>query len=156
MTMMQCETVRDLLPDHARAALAPAERQAVDAHIAACAGCAAEAALVALLARHPVVAPARLEARVLAAVRAPRPARTVWQPGRLALAASLVGALLTGGLLLRQGVSGPTPAVQTSLAEDAVRAGALTWLAEPALSGGPALHDLSIDELETLLQELES
>jgi hypothetical protein len=43
-----------------------------------------------------------------------------------------------------------------SLVEEAVLNGALTWITEPVLSGGPALHELSMDELEALLMELES
>lgn len=156
MTTLNCAAVRDLLPEHAGGSLAAPAAAGVDAHLAVCTECGTEAALVALLARHPVIPPAGLEARIIGAVRRPPARRTFWAPARVALAATVAGALLTGDVLVRELGFRPVPSAQVSLAEEAVQSGALTWLAEPALSGGPALHELSVAELEALLLELES
>jgi anti-sigma factor RsiW len=156
MDGMNCETVRDILPEHVRGELDGTANAAVEAHLAHCTACGTEAALVVLLARTRPVAPAGLEARIVGAVRTPKPRRVMWIPSRAAMAAAAAGVLLTGGLLLRQAGEPASAVPQVSLVEEAVLHGALTWMAEPLLSGGPALHELSLDELEALLMELES
>jgi anti-sigma factor RsiW len=159
MSTVSCGNVQDLLPEHARGVLEPALAASLDAHLESCGACSTESALVSLLARHPAMPTTALEARIIGAVRtAPARRPQPWIARHAALAAALAGALLTGGLWLRQVT--PDPAAerqpQVSLVEEAVLNGALTWITEPVLSGGPALHELSMDELEALLMELES
>ena len=66
--------------------------------------------------------------------------------------ATAVFALLTGGLLLRD-YAGDDADVEPGLAEVT-----LGWplVQDPILRAAPALHDLSVEELESLLAELES
>lgn len=153
MTELACAWARDRLPEHARDALDVADGARLEQHLAVCADCRAESALVIALAS-PVTAPADLESRVIRAVRA----EPIGVRGRgagfrhYALAASFVVAVVTGSLLWQQfgGTGGRTvPEPETDVAL-ALPAGADPLLHESGL------HALSEDELQTLLEELES
>ena len=75
--MHDCDNadIRDLLPDHAHGALAPAERARVDAHLATCAACRDELALLRSMRAARRQAPPVDVARVVAAL--PRPSAPV-------------------------------------------------------------------------------
>jgi anti-sigma factor RsiW len=159
MTGYDCNTVRDLIPAHVRNELLPHEAAAAASHLAGCNSCAEEAAVVKLVYAAQPLVPAGLEARVLLAVRRPAP-RQPWAPGRLAVAATVAAALLGGGLVLeRAGLLrswlDPSSAVVTL---DATEASTFSWAAaeDPLLHGSSALQQLSVEELELLLAELES
>jgi hypothetical protein len=154
MMELACTWVRDRLPEHARDALDVADGARIEQHLATCAECRAEAALVTALAT-PVTPPADLESRVIRAVRA-EPIGVRRGGGaafrHYALAASFVFAVVTGSLLWQQfGGTGagqiPDPETDVALA---VPAGTDPLLHESGLQA------LSEDELRTLLEELES
>jgi Putative zinc-finger len=113
---MSCTHVREELGGYALGALEPAEREAVEAHLASCPACAAELARLAglpALLEHAEgleipVAPAAIEERVLdriaqergAARRARRPLlgrMPGWARGRTLLAGAVAGAVLGAG-----------------------------------------------------------
>jgi hypothetical protein len=156
MNRYDCESVRDLLPLQARGQLLQHEAGAVDLHLGSCAHCREEDALVRLLAGALPEVPAGLPQRVLMAVRRPAPVR--WAPGRLAMAATLAAALI-GGLLVvqRAGYDLAPDALPGALVFDDVTP-PLSWAMadDPLLGGGTALPELSLEELELLLAELDS
>jgi hypothetical protein len=90
-----------------------------------------------------------------------RPAqRALSQPARLALAATVAAALLGGSLILdRAGLlQRTTDPARAMVSLDEGDASALSWAAaeDPLLHGSFALQQLSVEELELLLAELES
>jgi predicted anti-sigma-YlaC factor YlaD len=144
MNPFDCEAIRDLLPSLMRGEMLPHEATLAELHLDACTECRAEAEIVRLLQGTLAPVPAHLETRVIAAVRR----RTVLRgrPARLALAATLAAAVIGGSLLYdRAGVG-------TDLDVEAV-----SWAAaqDPLLHGGSELHELSIEQLELLLEELD-
>lgn len=146
--MSECERIRDLIPERVAGRLDAVRSAQVDAHIAACAECAAEYALVMTMRRHPVHPPAQLEARVLSALATPIHRR----PWSMAIAAGLTMAIGAAVILERTGrAPAPVPEEQTA-------GPVLIWPAteEPLMHGAPSLSELSVEELEALLEELDS
>ncbi len=149
MSQRICESVADQLPDHLQGRLAEVDCVRVDEHRVSCPDCSTEwELLVAMRNARPAV-PAELDERVRRALSR-RPQR--WVPAHLAIAASVVLALVTAGLLLSPGdrtarsVGGESDVATTTT----VRPG------DPLLTGGAALGQLSVAELERLLAELDS
>jgi hypothetical protein len=156
MSTMPCDNVRDRLPDLVNGRLSGSEAAALRTHAAGCAACAAELRLVQALHAQEIAPPFGLERRVLRAVRAGPPKRA-WSPVRLAMAATVVFALVTAGLLTRDaGQPQPGNDGEISLEVQEVTAADLPGPADPLLSGAPALHNLSNEQLERLLRELGS
>ena len=156
MNRYDCDTMRDVLPAFVRGELLPHETACADYHLQACADCREEQALVALMQEVLVPVPAGLEARVVMAVRAtPRIAPQRWVPARLAMAATLAAALLGGSVIFNRLYMEQQPA-ETTAASDPTED--LSWAAAelPMLHGGADLADLTVEELERLLAELES
>jgi len=155
MNIYDCETTRDLLPALARGETSPFEQAALDEHLDGCADCAADLRVVTLLQDGLDPLPFGLETRVLRAVR--RAPRRRWQRNRLALAATVAFALIGGSFVVqRTGYFRPVaPAVVSA---DFETAAAASWDADadPLLHGASQLQQLSEDELELLLAELES
>lgn len=157
----RCERIVDRLPALAAGRLVGSALDDVRQHVATCAACAQELALIRALAAHEVPVPDGLEARVRTALRS-APSGPRWaSPGRLAMAATVVFALVTAGLLNGRNGADPRVAVDTPAdvaAEEGEDLAAPPWpsVDEPLMRGGPALYQLSVDELETLLKELES
>jgi predicted anti-sigma-YlaC factor YlaD len=154
MTALSCEQVRDLLPDWATGR----EVALVAEHLASCPHCRAEASTVAALRNASPEAPAGLEAMVIRAIRA-RPARRAWRNTRqLALAATLVGAVIGGSLLIE--VLGnqdrELPPAASAGAGTASAGSLLPVLEDPALYSGSVLSNLTEAELESLLARMES
>jgi anti-sigma factor RsiW len=166
MTEMSClnEELRDRLPALVYGTLSPVDEARVRAHVAGCAACAAELALIET-SRHVLVAtgPRIDTAAIVAAVTAPSitvvrggagagtRSRRAWIPRQyLAAAASL---LVVASLAIPEvrrkllGGDGGLPA-------DSVATAGVTDTAGLALAGG--LADLSEDDLATLLAELEA
>lgn len=150
-----CESVRDDVPLLAAGMLDDARAREVTLHVAECASCRAESDLVALL-RTVSVAAVGLESRVLRAIAIPAPPPR-WRVGALAAAAGLV-ALIGGSAVLLQSRSADGPDVVAVGFEPELEAAELSWAArtDPLLHGGPGLAALSDEELELLLQEMES
>lgn len=149
MNGISCEHVRDLLPLQGHEDMAGA----VDAHLAGCAACRAEAELVALLRSGLDPVPAGLEARVLDAVRSRPGTRPVFTPGRFAMAATLAAAVI-GGAAIWTSQSEP-PAAQAVASAGEIMDMAWDTEGDPLLHSGSTLQQLSVEELELLLAELD-
>jgi hypothetical protein len=166
MNSATCERVRDRLPDLLAGRLGREAAQPVLAHLATCADCAEEARLIRLLRQDAVTVPAGLELRIRAA--AARPARWRFGLARPALIAATIGAALLGGAtLLHQRQTRATaapaavPAPVAAGVAAPVDARALMQPLPGAMDGGPfsssaSLDDLSVEELQTLLKEMQS
>lgn len=160
MSMLECERVRDVLPDYAQDRAMDVDRRALERHVASCDACAAELRLVRLIAAQAHVPAAGLGERVIAATRR-RPATVAWRrPAAMAAAATVALAMLGVSLLVREGripLARHADPAATALVEEAVDQGALTWFDnDPLLRSGVGLHDLTVEELELLISELGS
>ena len=157
MNRYDCDTMRDLLPAFVRGELLPHETACAEYHLQTCAECRDEQALVTLMQDVLVPVPAGLEARVVMAVRANAgvaPRR--WMPAGLAMAATLAAAVL-GGTLVYDRIDLGQPAAEMVAASDDVDY--LTWAAAELSmlhNGVDFLEELTVEELERLLAELES
>lgn len=151
MTDLNCEYVRDVYPDVLNGRVDGSAARLVYAHMAACDECRAEAALLEALHAQPAQAPpAGLHERiVLNAVRAR--SRRRWSRSDLAMAATLAAALI-GGSVIMQGRRAET-GKRTVVSETAIGFVNVDGI---MLSGKASLDDLSVEELETLLGEMES
>lgn len=121
---MRCEDIEDLLDEHADAALTPAQREDVDAHLATCADCSSAWRTAALLRRHrslPTPPPSAALLTRIAAIRQPTGVKKRVSPW-----ASAVGGALAAGIALvafdyyRAGVDEgvrPVPSLTMSLNE---------------------------------------
>jgi hypothetical protein len=154
MTMLTCETVRDRMPELAAGLLVDEEADPVERHLDACAACSDERELVLLLRGTAPAPPPGLDARIGRAVRtgATVAARRRTVPS-FAIAAGAAFALLTGSLIVRGGIGAGGEGTGA-----AVREVTLGWptVADPILRAAPVLSDLTVEELESLLAELES
>lgn len=153
----RCEEVRARLPELAAGSLRGEGTAWLEAHLWACESCAAELRLVRALGAHEVALPAGLETRVRSALDEARRPRRRLPVARLAMAATVAFALITATLLAGgddAGENGPDAPAGTQ--EGLVEAPAWPAVDEPLMRGGPALYQLSVEELEMLLQELES
>jgi predicted anti-sigma-YlaC factor YlaD len=157
MSRIDCEQSRDLLPLLTRGQLLAADVTAVQAHLAECAGCRQESGIVETLAAVAEDVPAGLESRVLVAVRRPV-RRTAWPVTRVAMAAALAAAVLGGSMIFERWRSLPTPEAGGALLVLEEAAPQVSWgLAhDPLLQNGSSLATLSVEELELILEELDS
>jgi anti-sigma factor RsiW len=150
MKTLNCEYVREAYADVLHGALDAATATAVRTHLAGCAECRAEADVIDALYAAPQLVPPGLHERVARAVAvAPRPRR--FAPRHLAMAATVAAALI-GGTVLLQSTGGPdaVPAAENG--------GGLGFVTVEAamMSGTGSLQDLTIEELEQLLGEIDS
>ena len=175
--------MRDQLPDLAHGTLSPARRQAVAAHVATCADCAAEIELIRIAAR--AFGASRVDtARIVRAL--PATSRgTRWAfAGSAQRIAAAIGIVVIGAVstvvvsewgrstsapVQSKALSAPvstlaaTPPAATRTPPAAVidspapapKAAASVASGHPAMSFGGGLSDLSDDELDTLLSELD-
>jgi hypothetical protein len=152
MNELNCEYVRDVYPDVLNGMADAATSAAVRAHMAGCADCREEAEAVAAIFAGSLIAPAGLHARVMAQLATP--ARRGFRARHLAMAATVAVALIGGSLLLdRDATSRSEPVVATEVAEPGL--GVVTFDAA-LVSGTESLQDLTVEELEQLLGEIES
>ena len=150
MKTLNCEYVRDVYADVLHGKLEAAMAAAVRAHLAGCAECRSEAALTDAIFATPVAVPAGLHERVLREVAAAPRARR-FAPRHFAMAATVAAALI-GGTLLLDTTRGPGP---TPAAKKESGLGFITVEAA-MMSGTGSLQDLTVEELEQLLGEIES
>lgn len=163
--------LRDLLPLLAHDALEARDAARVRQHLAACAECRAELALLATAraafdAATPAISTAAIAAGVQRATRpggVQRPALRRaygrrWMPGRLVAAAASVVFLASVSLtLLARTFGAPAVGVDSVTASGARdSASELRLFASAGLNVTGGLSDLSDDELTTLLDELDS
>lgn len=144
MNRYDCEAIRDLLPSLTRGEMLPHEATVAELHLDTCAECRAEADIVRILQETLAPVPAELETRVIGAVR--RRSRLRGTPARLALAATLAAAVIGGSLFYDRAGAGSDFDVE-----------AVSWAAvqDPLLHGDSELHELSVEQLEFLLEEME-
>jgi hypothetical protein len=176
--MNTCERVTDLLPELASGSLPEAEAAALHAHILTCDDCASEWLLIAAL-RDAPAPDAGLAARITSAVVSRPMARQGWGARHLTVAATIVMAMIGGGIAIQQ--FGP----QTRLAEtvatsvdsstspasaatspgttpsnaaplNAVTPGAGAYVSDPAVGNGSILPQMTERQLEALLAEMGS
>src|SRR5688500_971702 len=110
MMNMNCEYVREMYPDVLNGTANAETAGAVRAHIAQCAECAAEAALLAQVHAAPIAVPAGLHERVLTALDGTSRARRTISKRHLGLAATVAAALIGGAILFDTGSSEPPSA----------------------------------------------
>jgi hypothetical protein len=142
---LNCEYVREAYPDVLNNVADTATTTAVRSHIARCAECREEAALIEELHRAVVQVPAGLHQRI--AVQLSQPAVRPFRLRNLAYAATVAAAVIGGSILLNPRQEEPAP--------DSAGLGFVT-VEDAMVSGTSSLGDLTIEELETLLGEIES
>lgn len=166
-----CEFFADALVDHAAARLSPARAVHVEAHLADCRECSEELAVLRRLLSAPAAIPAGLAARVRYAARAearrarsgaavdPAPVRRPgrgrprWVPWALPVAAAAALALIWAGLGEPGLRSGGGDGIDLAAAAEYEPFGA--WPASDGLvAGDPVLTDLSVEELQNLLEDM--
>lgn len=171
MSGMDCDIVRDLLPDYARARLDPVRSSRVDAHVAQCEDCAAELAILNRLAEDVVVPPPGLAERVRSALEVELAAvtptatirlrggrrpwwRSFWTPAAV-LATAIVALIVTRAV--GPGTKDPLDSAAMLVAEDTgVVAPYGDWPgADGTVAGLAMLDDLSSQQLQTLLDRME-
>jgi anti-sigma factor RsiW len=166
-----CEFYADALVERATGVLEPGRAARLDEHLNDCPECAAGLRVVMALKASPLEVPAGLEDRIRSAVRAAaRPAAPApsverssvdrrrvgrWRPWALPLAAAATLVAVWVGIGA-PGV-GREDAVQPAVVvfEEYEPYGA--WPADgPFVAGQPVLSELSVEELELLLREMET
>ncbi|MEX2281468.1 MAG: zf-HC2 domain-containing protein [Gemmatimonadota bacterium] len=153
MKSLNCDHVRDVLPDLLSGRLSSVEGAAVRTHVQNCVECQVELDLATAVAAARLSIPAGLHARV---VNATRTRRTAAWSGRMTLAAGIAVAVVGGSVLLAQFRTVPdvVDPIDVSVTEP-IQHGAGWWSVEDAfVSGTASLRDLSEDELKKLLVEL--
>jgi predicted anti-sigma-YlaC factor YlaD len=155
MKEISCEHVRDLMPELLSDQLDAVTSATLRAHLAKCAECAAEYAVAGLVAESRLPVPSRLESRVLAAAVGRRV--TFWTRGRMAAAASIAVALIGGSTWLSQMLpmrgglaNAPQPSTEASAPAGFI------GVEDAFTSGASSLGDLTVEELQKLLAEMES
>ena len=144
MNRYDCGAIRDLLAPLVRGEMLPHEAASAQLHLDECAECRAEGEIVRLLQESLASVPDGLETRVLTAVRR---RNLMWgRPARLALAATLAAAVIGGPLMFDR-----------SRGDSVSDLDAVSWAAarDPLLHGHSELPELSVEELEVLLEELD-
>lgn len=162
MSESSCSRVRELLPEHVRGAADPTEAAQVEAHLATCDACAAEAALLGALWTSRPEPPADLADRIRRALAddaetnpgSGGAGRRRAVPGWLVAAAALVVALGTG-LFWHDVTQGGADVPLAAAALDPVAEEA--WIEDAAVvvAGAPVLDQLEDDALLALLEEME-
>jgi predicted anti-sigma-YlaC factor YlaD len=153
MTNLNCEYVREVYPDVLNGSANADTSSAVRTHLASCADCRAHAALLTQLHAALVDVPAGLHERVLAGVKAVPRARRLGT-NHYVLAATLAAALIGGSLFLNRTRTAETPTAVAAQRE-ATGLGVITVEAA-MMTGTGSLQDLTVEELEQLLGEIDS
>jgi predicted anti-sigma-YlaC factor YlaD len=154
MMKISCENVRDLLPELLSDQLDAVTSATLRAHIARCAECEAEYAVASLVAESRLAVPRGLEQRVVAAAVVRRV--SYWTRGRMAAAASIAVALIGGSTWLSQLLPPRGSVVTQPAVEVAAPGGGFIGVDDAFMSGTSSLGDLTVEELQKLLVEMES
>ena len=152
MTNLHCEYVREVYPDVLHGSADASTATAVRAHIAGCAECRAEAELTEQLRRAAVEVPAGLHERVVAGLSTPARGRR-FPVRHLAFAATLAAALIGGSLLLD---SMRSPGSRAATQPPGAGGLGVITVEAAMVTGTGSLQDLTVEELEQLLGEIES
>ena len=154
MSHLSCEYVRDVYPDVMNGIADAALIQSVRAHIAECDDCRADVALLEALHAHQPSVPGSLHERVATAV-AQRRGRQRFSRSNMAMAATLAAALIGGSVILQTQQRAAGRPETTRQAEAPLGVG-FVGVEDAVLSGQGSLDDLSVEQLEKLLEEIES
>jgi predicted anti-sigma-YlaC factor YlaD len=154
MKPLNCEHVRDVLPDLLSRKLSGVEEASVQAHLQSCSECRADLAVATVVNAVRLNPPMHLQQRILSASRARR--TPAWS-GRMALAASVAVAVIGGSVLMQQLLPKSDEVPLASQPAELPEIGAGWFGVDDAfVSGTASLRDLSEAELEKLLAELGS
>lgn len=155
MSSMNCEMVRDQLPELIGGTLDATTHARVRAHIDGCDDCTIELAIAESVADARLAVPAGLSERVRAATSGRRV--TYWTRTRMAAAATFAVAIIGGSALIapylnRAPIEEPVAEVNAPAAPGA------GWFGvdDAFVSGASSLQDLTEEELKQLLVELDS
>lgn len=154
---MNCESITDLLPDLASGVLDDATAALLHAHIATCSACAAEWRIVQSLRADATALPADLEAGIVAAVaRMPAHRRRSHVPYYAAAAA--VAFALFGGILTVQRLGDSASIARSATPIPAAGTGEAVFpvVTDPLVGNQSAVSELSAEQLEALLTEMDS
>lgn len=155
MSSMNCEQVRDLLPELVSGGLDAVTASSAQAHVVSCIDCAAELAVARSVAQARVAVPAGLEQRIRLATANRRVA--YWTRGRMAAVATFAVAIIGGSALVAPYLDAPIseelPAVVNNIA---VPSAGFIGVEDAFDSGAASLNDLTEDQLKQLLAELDS
>ena len=154
MTRLNCEYVVELYPDVLNGKLTAEAAEAVRTHIASCDECRAAAALLDIVYADQVVAPASLRQRVAHGL-VQAPAKRHFSRSTMTMVATLAAALIGGSVILQTRQSG-TQQSRTVVQAAAPPAVGFVGVEDAMLSGDASLEDLSVEQLEQLLGEIES
>ena len=166
-----CEFYSDALVDLAAGTLEPERAERVEAHLATCSDCRSALAVIQAVRRAPTPVPEELEARLRAAVRddasAPAPAVRLerrqspgpgwrWRPWALpAAVVAAVAVWLGGNRVLAPDAPAADEAEMAEVDTEYPPYGA--WPASNGMvAGDVVLSELSVEELEALLEEMDS
>jgi len=164
--MIDCPDVeiRELLPEYLNGTLGEARRAAVEAHLASCPECRAELTTIRLVREAYGATKVRVDVPSIVAalprpsrIRAvPKPVRRSWVRSHAFQLAAAISFVALGGVSLtvaRSFFGGETP-VDSALVSTRGTGAATEVL--PAISFAGGVSDLGDDELETLLNSIES
>ena len=147
--------IRELLPEYLGGTLSASRRAEVDAHVASCAECADELAVMRLVREAYAESPAVNVNAIVAALprKSARPAMRSWRRSHAFQIAAAVSFIALGGISLavaRSFFNGTTPAgqIDTGTASSGAEA--------PAISFAGGVSDLGDEDLEALLTALET
>lgn len=150
---MNCEAVRDAYPNVMNGAATPAVIESVRAHLSSCDECRAECALLDAIYAQPMMVPSGLHERIVAGVaHAPAPRR--FRVSDIAMAATLAAALI-GGAVIQNRQSEETATAPVAAASRPQTIGSV-GVEDALLTGKASLDDLSVEQLEQLLGEIDS
>ena len=143
--------IRELLPDYLSGTLSASRRAEVDAHVASCAECADELAVLRLVREAYVESPAVNVKAIVAALpqKSARPAMRSWRRSHAFQIAAAVSFIALGGISLavaRSFFNGNPSASDTGA----------TNTETPAISFAGGVSDLGDEDLEALLSALEN
>lgn len=142
---LNCEYVREIYPDVLNQTADASTVIAVRAHIARCAECRAEAALLEQLHGTAFAVPSGLPERIIGELTRAAPRHRI---RHFAYAATIAAAVIGGSILLSQ----------RDRAQPAAEVEGLGFVSveDAMVTGTSSLRDLTIEELEALLGEIES
>ena len=155
MSQMNCEQVRDLLPELVSGELETVTATSAHAHVISCADCTAELAIAQSIATTRVAIPAGLEQRVQLATANRR--ISYWTRGRMAAVATFAVAIIGGSALVAPYLDSPTIDETPTVVNNIPTPSAGFFSVEDAFdSGAASLNDLTEEQLRQLLAELDS